>query len=178
MRLKTGTESKFGLCRIPYRLVLHSAGSKHGIAAGIFGVVYLYEFVNLGVGYLLEVFHKLAHGAIVHVIAELHFSSHLVAVGHGHIVHLVAEAKHEHILCISPRGSHTAPHSDAGKSLGVLPVTYHHLAANVEACADMAELTVAVGALVEVHKVHIHGVPRNFGIILGVQVQQRLAELL
>jgi hypothetical protein len=42
----------------------------------------------------------------------------------------------------------------------------------------MSELDVAVSALVEVHEVHIHGLPGNFCIILSVEVEQGLLEIL
>ena len=40
---------------------------------------------------------------------------------------------------------------------------------------DVAELAVAMRALVQVHKVHIHGLPRYLSIVLRVQMQQWLA---
>jgi hypothetical protein len=41
---------------------------------------------------------------------------------------------------------------------------------------DETELTVAVRGLVEVHEVHVDGRPRQRPVVLGVQVQQRLAQ--
>ena len=61
---------------------------------------------------------------------------------------------------------------------GIGPVTNHNLAAQTHTCANVAEFTVAMSALVEVHEVHVHGIPRNFGIILSVEVEHGLVELL
>ncbi|MNV95127.1 hypothetical protein D3C71_1899870 [compost metagenome] len=41
---------------------------------------------------------------------------------------------------------------------------------------DKPELTATVGGLVQVHKVHIHAVPGNLGIKLGMELEQRLIE--
>ena len=54
----------------------------------------------------------------------------------------------------------------------------NNLAAQTHAGADMAELAVAVSALVEVHEVHVDFIPGYLGIELGVEMQQRLGELL
>ena len=50
------------------------------------------------------------------------------------------------------------------------------LARNAEAGHHVAELTVAVGGLVEVHEVHVDGLPRNLLVVLGGQLQQRLGK--
>ena len=50
------------------------------------------------------------------------------------------------------------------------------LARNAETGHDVAELTVAVGGLVEVHEVHVDGLPRNLLVVLGGQLQQRLGK--
>ena len=115
-------------------------------------------------------------GGVVHVVAETLFSLHLVAVGHGNVVHLVAEAEDEAVLSISPSYSHALPYGDFLLSLRVAPVSYDNFAADAHAGADMTELTVAVCTLVEVHEVHIHVVPWNFGIVLCVEVEHRLVE--
>ena len=57
-------------------------------------------------------------------------------------------------------------------------MAYNHLAAQTHAAHDVAELAVAVGALVEVHEVHVDFVPGNFGVELGMEVEDWLVELL
>jgi hypothetical protein len=51
-----------------------------------------------------------------------------------------------------------------------------HLAIQAHAAADKAELAVAVGRLVQVHKVHIDVGPGQVAIILRVQMHERLLE--
>jgi hypothetical protein len=50
------------------------------------------------------------------------------------------------------------------------------LALDAEAGDDVTELTVAVGGLVQVHEVHVDGLPRDFLVVLGGQLQQRLGQ--
>ena len=110
------------------------------------------------------------------MVAETDFSLNLVAVGHSHIVHLVAKTDDEHVLSVGPADADALPYGDALEGLGVLPVAGDNLAAHTHAGADVAELAVAVGALVEVHEVHVHGVPGDFGVVLGVEVEEGLGE--
>ena len=42
----------------------------------------------------------------------------------------------------------------------------------------MTEFPVTMCALIEIHEVHVHGVPRNLPVVLCVEVEKRLAELL
>ena len=112
------------------------------------------------------------------MIAKTLFGLYLVAVGNGNVVHLVAETENEHILRICPCCGNTLPYGDFLLCLGVGPVADNHLAAQTHAGADVSEFAVAVSALVEVHEVHVDLVPGNLGIELGVEMQQRLGELL
>ncbi len=106
------------------------------------------------------------------MVAETDFSFNLIAVGNGNVVHLVAETDDEHVLSVGPADADALPYGDAFESLRVFPVAGDNLAAYTHAGADVSELTVAVGTLVKVHEVHVHCVPRYFGIILGVEVEQ------
>ena len=60
----------------------------------------------------------------------------------------------------------------------ILPIAYDHFAADAHSGADVAEFTVAVGGLVQVHEVHVHRVPRNFLVELSVEVEQGFLQLL
>ena len=82
------------------------------------------------------------------MIAKTLLSLHLVAVGDGNVVHLVAEAQDEHILGVSPGRRHALPYRYALLRPGVGPMAHHHLAAKTHTGADVAELTVAMRALV------------------------------
>ena len=50
----------------------------------------------------------------------------------------------------------------------VFPVTYHYFAADAHTGTDMSEFAVTMGGLIQIHEVHIHGIPRNFLIELSV----------
>ena len=50
----------------------------------------------------------------------------------------------------------------------IRPVSYNDLALNSHAAYDVSVLTVAVGRLIFIHKVHINGVIGDFLIKLGM----------
>ena len=140
--------------------------------------IFLHHCADLLVLDSRMVLHELAHRAVVHMIAETQFGLYLVAVGHGHIVHLVAETQNQHVLGVSPCRTDAHPHRYLAQSLVILPMANHNLAAQAHAAAYMSELAVTVGRLVQIHEIHVHGVPRNLAVILRVKMKQRLPELL
>ena len=60
----------------------------------------------------------------------------------------------------------------------ILPVPYYYLTVFTHTGYNVAEFTVTVSRLVQVHEVHIHGIPRNFFVELNMEVQQRLLQFL
>ena len=100
----------------------------------------------------------------------------LVALGHGHVAHVVAPAHDLHVVGGIPAGAGTGPGGDLLGDLGVGVVADHDLAVDAQAGDDVAELTVAMGGLVQVHEVHVDGLPRDLHVMLGVQLQHRLGE--
>ena len=144
----------------------------------IFAEVSFNQSFNFFVLDILVIFHKFAYWAIVNVVTHALFGFNFVTVCYGYIVHLVAETQDKHILRISPSSTYSHPNSNLAECFFVFPVAYNHLAANTHTSADMTELTVAMCALVKVHEVHVHSVPRNFLVELSMQVQQRFLQLL
>ena len=140
--------------------------------------IFVHQRFDILVFHLAVVFHQLADRTVVYVVSHALFGFYFVAVGHGHVVHLVAEADDEHVLCIGPCGAYTHPHGYFMLGLLIFPVTDHHFAADAHAGADVSEFSVAVGRLVQVHKVHVHRFPGNLFVELSMQVQQGLPELL
>ena len=124
------------------------------------------------------IFHQLTDWTVIYVIAHANLCFHLVAISNGHVIHLVAEAENQHILCIGPGSADAHPDSDFMLRSGVLPITYDNFAADTHTGADVSELAVAVSRLVEVHKVHVHRIPRNFAVELRMQMEERFLELL
>ena len=75
-----------------------------------------------------------------------------------------------------PAGRGTGPRANPRADRRVTCVAGHGLASHRHPCLDVAELTVAVRRLVEVHEVHVDLVPGQREVHLGVQVQQGLAK--
>ena len=140
--------------------------------------VFGHESLHLFVLHLLLAFHQLAHGAVVNVVSHHLLGGHLVAVGHCYIVHLVAEADDEHVLCVGPSSAHALPYGYVVLRLLLFPVSHNELAAYAHPRDDVAKLAVSVCALVQVHEVHVHGVPWNLCVELCMEVEQRLVQYL
>ena len=68
------------------------------------------------------------------------------------------------------------PAADALVGFFILPVAGDHAVLLAHTGADETELAAAVRGLVQVHKVHIDAVPRQRGIVLRMELQQRLVE--
>ena len=136
------------------------------------------EGICLSVGDLLEVLHQRGDGVVVHMIAQTLLELHTVAIGDGHIVHVHTEHQTAHVVGISHTGSHTCPDGNLLLGVLVLPVAADHLAGNAHTGADMSELDITVSTLVEVHEVHVHGLPGDLSVVLCVEVEEGLLQLL
>ena len=110
------------------------------------------------------------------MIAQTLLELHAVAIGNGNVVHVHAEHQTAYVVSVGNTGCHTCP--DGNLLLGSLrlPIAANHLAGYAHAGADVSELNVAMSRLVQVHEVHVHGIPGNLGIILGVEMEQGLLQ--
>ena len=140
--------------------------------------IFLHQRLRILILDLAMIFHQLTDRTVIYVIAHANLSLHLVAIGNGHVIHLVAEAENQHILCIGPGSADAHPDGDFMLRGGILPITHDNFAADTHTGADVSELAVAMSRLVEVHKVHVHRVPRNFAVELRMQMEERFLELL
>ncbi len=169
-------ESKLGFGGVPYFAVSFGRFVFERFFVVIFFEVCFHECIHVGVGYFVEIGQNFTERTVVDMVAHAYFRFNLVAVGNGYIIHLVAESEDKHVLRVCPCHSYTLPYGDAFQSGVVFPVAGHYFAAYAHARADMPEFAVAMGALVKVHEVHVHGFPGNFRIVLGVEVKHGLVE--
>ena len=145
---------------------------------GVGLLVFLNKCICLFVGYLLPVLHEVRYWIVVNMITKTLLKLNTVAIGNGYIVHVHTEHQTAYIVGIGYSCCNARPNGDALLSLGALPMTNNNLAGNTHAAADMTELDVAMSRLVEVHEVHVDGVPWQLCVILGVEVEKRLLECL
>ena len=127
---------------------------------------------------LVDGFDQVAHAVAVDRIAELDLRRDLVALGHRDLAHVVAEAAEFRALPVVPGRRRAGPGADARLHGGVLPIADDHLPVQPHAAHDEPVLAVAVGRLVQVHEIHVDGGPGNVAIVLGVKMEQRLAQQL
>ena len=100
---------------------------------------------------LLPVIPKMGMDMVTHALLKLN----AVSVGNGNVVHVHTEHKAADVVCIGTAGSGAGPNSNLLLGVGTLPVAYNNLARYTHAGADMTKLDITVGALVQVHEVHI-----------------------
>ena len=102
----------------------------------------------------------------------------LVAFGDGNVAHIVAPAHHVHRVRGLPTGAGARPHADlvGHRGIGVMP--HDDLARDAETSDNVAVFTIAVRGLVEIHEIHVNGLPWNLEMVLGVKLQQWLAQRL
>ncbi len=111
---------------------------------------------------------------ITHALLELH----AITVGNGYVVHVHTEHQAAYVVSISNTCSYASPCCNLLLSLFALPVTYNYLSRDAHTGADVTELDVAVGRLVEVHEVHVDVLPRQLSVVLCMEVEERLLESL
>ena len=149
-----------------------------GRTGGIRFPVCFHQSVHFGFRHFILVSDQFGDGAIVHVVAQTHFRIHLIAVGYGYVVHLVAETYDKHVLGIRPGGGYAHPYGNLFLGGRILPVAGYYFAGGAHTGRDVPEFTVAMGRLVQVHKVHIHGIPGDFFVELRMEMTQRLFKFL
>ena len=145
---------------------------RHHILALVFG----HQRIDRGVAGSVDVGHQIAHPVAVDAVAKGHLRRHFVPFGHGHLTHIVAEAGKFGVLAVVPGRRGPAPHIQPGQGFLVLPVADDDFAAQTHARADEAELPPAVRGLVQIHKVHIDGIPGNVPVELGVELGEGLLQ--
>ena len=128
----------------------------------------MYKGIDIFVLYLVEILHDSRELHVVDVIAQYLLKSNLVTVGHSDVVHLVTETDDEAILSISNSGADTLPNSDMLECLLIFPVADDSLTRLAQTRKDMSELAVAVSTLIEVHKIHVDGIPWNLFVVLSM----------
>ena len=81
-------------------------------------------------------------------------------------------------MSVSNSSCYACPYSDALLCLLASPVAYYNLAWNTHTAANVTELDITMSRLVQVHEVHVDGVPRKLGVVLCVEVEKRFLQCL
>ncbi len=137
-----------------------------------FGVL-VEKGVDVGVGHVVHYGDKFVDAVGVHRHPEAQLRLDLVALRHRDIPHVVPEAR-------QPQSAHgggalrrSLPGGDTCYGGGVRDVSDHGLTRYAQAGLDVAELSITVRGLIEVHEIHVDLGPRKRHVRLGVQMQQR-----
>ena len=144
----------------------------------VFVGVGLDQGVDLGIRRRVDTSNEVANAVAVDAEAEPALGLDLVAVSHGDLAHVLAEAGDPAGFPVMPGGCGPAPRADTLLDLRVGPVPHDDLPLEPQARSDEAELAVAVGGLVQIHEVHVDLGPWDLAVVLGVEVEQGLAQSL
>ena len=90
----------------------------------------------------------------------------------AHFAHIVAKARDLHAAAVVDRRGDAYPALDLALRAVILPVSDDDGIVLAHARADETELAATVRGLVEVHEVHVHAVPRNLSIELGMELHE------
>ena len=112
------------------------------------------------------------------MVAETLLKFYAVAISNCNVVHVHAEHKATYVVSVSNGCCYTCPDSNFLLCFLALPIANDNLAWNTHTAANVTEFYITVSTLVEVHEVHVHSIPRYFGIILCMEVQHWLVETL
>ena len=112
------------------------------------------------------------------MVAETLLELYAVAIGNGNVVHVHTEHKTANVVSVSNSCCHACPYGYALLSLLALPVANDNLAGNTHAAAYVTELDVTMSRLVQIHEVHVDGVPGKLSVVLSVEVEKRLLQSL
>ena len=136
----------------------------------VFTKIDCYKSFHIGILDIFMIFHQFAHRAVVHMVTHALLRLNLISIRYRYIIHLVAKTDNQHVLSIRPSRTDTHPNSNLTLSFPIFPMPYHYFAANSHSSTNMPELTIAMSRLIQVHEVHIHGVPRYLLVELGMKM--------
>ena len=122
-----------------------------------------------------DAFDEVPYPVAVRSVAEGDLGSDFIPLGYGNLPHVVAEAGHLHRLLGGAAEGRARPGCELAFHLRPRKMSYNNLAPNTQSGAEVPELPVAVGALVEVHVVHVDAAVGQVAVELGVEVAEGFA---
>jgi hypothetical protein len=137
---------------------------------GVARFVFRRQVVDVRVCHGVYGVHEVIDAVRVDRDTETQLSFNLVALGNGDIAHIVAEPSYLHAAEGGVADGGLGPHPDAFPHRRVRHVSRDSLAPHPNPRLCVAELTVAVRGLVEVHEIHVDAGPGQLDIGLCVQV--------
>ncbi len=173
--LQEGFQREFLACPVAQRLVPVASAPEfrdHVVCVLVLG----HQCIYLRVGLRVHRLHQIVDTPGVDGDAEAQLGLRLVALRHGNVAHVVAETRDLQLVHGGPPGSGAGPGSNLRRHGGIGDMPDDGLPRHSQAGLDVAELAVAVGGLVQVHKVKVDLGPGQRDVNLGVQVQQRFAQ--
>ena len=139
--------------------------------------IHSHHFINLCLGNGIHGLHQLAHRPSVDLPAQFDLNFHLVAFRNSNFTHIVTEAHDFHVLRHSHADGSFHPVTQSLLDGFILPIPGDDLPRHSQPGGDEAVLPVAVGGLIQVHKVHVDLIVGDPQVILGSQVAIGLLQI-
>src|SRR5690606_33803568 len=114
---------------------------------------------HFSVGDLVDDGHQIPHTIAVDGVAQPDLRFDFIAFCYGHLAHVVAETTVPRTLPVVPPAGGTHPRIEFSVNDRILPMSDNDLAVYAHPCHNKPELPVAVGALVQVHEIHVDILP-------------------
>ena len=154
-------------CLISYRFDIVGI---HIIMLGIFS----HLSVNFFLGNSINELDNIAYTEVVNLPAELNLCFNLITVCYSYIAHIVGYTKNAKFSAFSCTDCGTHPNADFILYGFILPIACNYLLLKSHSCGNVAVLSVTVGRLIKIHKVHINISPRDISVKLCIYVKKRL----
>ena len=119
---------------------------------------------------------KVSNAVAIYRIAHLNLGAQLVTLSHCHIAHIISKTRYLHIPGIIKSGGNTCPDCYLFNNLRIFPVTNHYLTVQPHPRSYKPEFPVAVSRLVQIHEIHVNGIPGDIPVKLCVEVKKGLAQ--
>ena len=126
-------------------------------------------------GNLLHASRQLSHTPSVQRPPEHDLSGYLVTLCYSHLPHIVTESKDLASGSIGYRTGGPHPHRHPPPNLCILPMAGHYFPFNSHAGMNVPMLSIPMSRLVQVHVIHIDGIPGDSHIELGMEMQDRFS---
>src|SRR5699024_11538325 len=110
--------------------------------------------------------------------AEFNLGFHLIPFCNRYVSHVIRNSHNTDMAALDNADGCSHPGCDPFLDVPVIPEPYDYLSLDSHAADNMSVLSVTMGSLVFVHKVHINGVVRNISDKQAVKMSRRFSVVL
>ena len=143
----------------------------------IFAVIFFYKCFYITWFYILYNSCDLIYRISIYFPSELNLCFYFIALCYSNISHIVGNTHNTDMAAFNHADCCTHPRTDSFLCIFILPISHYNLAALVQTCENVSELTVSVCCLIFIHEIHIDCIVWNLAIKLCMEMKQRFSQL-